>query len=114
MEAGLELRLEPDLNRIGRLYKGLYAIAEAPFVRAGSQCLPKVTSHAPPTLPPPTPYPGRATLATPPDSAQAESQNESQTQTQTDSETESNSDFESASDSFISSHARSADLHDNF
>ena len=42
MEAGLELRLAPDLDRTGRLYRDLYEIAEVPFVRAGSQCLPKV------------------------------------------------------------------------
>ena len=55
-----------------------------------------------PTSPSPTtPYPALA---------EAESQNESQTQTPTDSETESDSDSESDPDSFISSHAGSADF----
>ena len=44
MEAGLELRLEPDVDRTGRLYRALYEIAEVSFVRAGSQCFPKVAS----------------------------------------------------------------------
>ena len=55
MEAGLELRSQLDVDRTRRVYRGLYEVAEVPFVRAGSQCLPN--RRTPPFPRPPVPYP---------------------------------------------------------
>ena len=55
MEAGLELRPQPDVDWTRRRYRDLYEVAEVPFVRAGSQC--HSNRIPPPYLPPPSPKP---------------------------------------------------------